>query len=125
VRELDLIAREIDQGLILFDRQGFLAFANAPAHEVLAADTWSRRRYTEVLQAIPKLVELVGACLETGSETRKQKFEYQVRDESTRLIEVSTFPLRGQAGIIKAVVCLVGEVSSMPTPHEEYRPPQR
>jgi PAS domain-containing protein len=111
-RKFELIAREINQGLMIFDRQGFVTFANAHAREVLAADTRSRRRYAEVLQAVPKFVELVGGCLETGSETRDEKIEYQTGDEPTRLIEVSTLPIRDRTGTIEAVVCLVREASS-------------
>ncbi len=115
-RKIALLAQEMDQGLMVFDRQGFLIQANAPARELLGPDTWSRRRYAELLQSIPGLAELVRTCLETGAETRKQTVEYEAGDEGTRAIAVSVHPVRDRNGTTEAVVCLLGEVSSTPTP---------
>jgi PAS domain-containing protein len=115
-RKIALLVQEMDQGLMIFDRQGFLAQANAHARELLGPDTWSRRRYAELLQSIPKLAELVGACLETGTETRREMVEYPAGDESARAMVVSVLPLRNRNGNTEAVVCLVQGVSSTPTP---------
>jgi len=108
-RRYELVAREIEQGLIVFDRQGFITFANARLRELLSADTWSRRRYPEVFQSVPKLVELIGSCLEAGAETRKEKLEYQVSDEGARAVVVSVLPIRDRTGSIEAVACFLGE----------------
>lgn len=113
-RKIPLIAQEMDQGLMVFDRQGFLIQANAPARELLGPDTWSRRRYAELLQSIPRLAELVRTCLETGAETRKQTVEYEAGDEGTRAIAVSVLPVRDRNGNTEAVACLLRGVSSTP-----------
>jgi len=101
---------------MVFDRQGFLTQANAPARELLGPDTWSRRRYAELFQSIPKLAELVQTCLETGAEIRKQTVEHQTGDEGTRAIAVSLLPVRDRSGSTEGVVCLLREASSPPTP---------
>jgi PAS domain-containing protein len=115
-RKIALLAQEMDQGLMVFDRQGFLTQANAPARELLGPDTWSRRRYAELFQSIPKLAELVQTCLETGAEIRKQTVEHQTGDEGTRAIAVSLLPVRDRSGSTEGVVCLLREASSPPTP---------
>lgn len=114
-RKIALLAQEMDQGLMVFDRQGFLTQANAPARELLGPDTWSRRRYAELFQSIPKLAQLVRTCLETGAETRKETVEGQTGDESTRAMVVSVLPMRDRNGKTEAVACLLRGVSSTPT----------
>ncbi len=111
-RKLELIAREVDQGLMVFDREGLITLTNAHVSNILAVDTWSRRRYREILESIPKLAEMIAAALKTAVETRKQKVEYQNRDGSTRAIVVSVFPIRDKSGETEAVVCLFQEASS-------------
>ena len=117
-RKIALIAQEMDQGLMVFDRQGFLAQANAPARGLLGPDAWSHRRYAELFHATPKLAELVRTCSETGAETRKETVEYQTGDESTRAIVVSVLPIRDRNGSTEAVVCLLRGVSALQTPPE-------
>jgi PAS domain-containing protein len=112
-RKTDLIAREIDQAMIIFDGLGFLAHASARVREVLAIDTWSRRRYPAVLEFAPKLVAMVEACLATGAETRSATVEFQGPDNAARKILVSVLPVRDRSGTTEAVVCLFREVVSV------------
>jgi len=111
-RQFELIAREVDQGLMVFDREGFITFANARVRKALAVDTWSRRRYGEIFASIPKLVELIAASLDAAVETRNEKVPYQSWDESTQAMEVSVFPVRDRSGETEGVACLFREVSS-------------
>ena len=76
-RKFDLLAREIDFGLMIFDAEGFIAFSNPLVRKLLAVDTWSRRRYGEIFHDIPVLSKLIGECFETGAETRKKTIEFQ------------------------------------------------
>ncbi len=106
-RKTALLAQEMDQGLMVFDRQGFLTQANAPARELLGPDTWSRRRYAELFQSIPRLAELVRTCLETGAETRKETVEYQTGDEGSGPLRSQCFPFATGAGLRKLLsACL-------------------
>jgi PAS domain-containing protein len=117
-RKIALIAQEMDQGVMVFDRQGFLTQANAPARALLGPDAWSHRRYAELFQSIPRLAELVRTCLQTGAETRKETVEYQTAEESTRAITVSVLPIRDRNRSTEAVVCLLRGVSSRQQPPE-------
>ena len=71
-RKFDLLAREIDYGLMIFDAEGFITFSNPLVRKLLAVDTWSRRRYGEIFHDVPALSNLIGECVETGAETRKK-----------------------------------------------------
>jgi PAS domain-containing protein len=118
-RKVALLVQEMDRGLVIFDSEGFLIQSNAPARELLGPDAWSHRRYAELFQSIPKLVELVRTCLATGAETRKQNVDHQAGDEGVRAIAVSVLPLRDRSGSTEAVVCFLRGVSSRQTPPEE------
>ena len=61
-RKFELLAREIDYGLMIFDAEGFITFSNPLVRKVLAVDTWSRRRYGEIFHDIPDLSKLIGEC---------------------------------------------------------------
>jgi PAS domain-containing protein len=111
VRKFELLAREIDYGLMIFDAQGFVTFSNPLARRVLAVDTWSRRRYGEIFHDIPALSELIGACFETGTETRKKTVEFQSSDGSTRRVEVSVLQTRDRSGALEVVACVCREVA--------------
>jgi PAS domain-containing protein len=110
-RKFDLLAREIDQGVMVFDGKGFITSTNALVRKVLAVDTWSRRRYSDVFHEIPKLSELLAAGLDTGTELRNQRVEFQAWDGATRTIDISIFPVRDRVGNIETVVCLFREVT--------------
>jgi PAS domain-containing protein len=121
-RKAALLVQEMDQGLMIFDSQGFLIQSNALARELLGPDAWSRRRYAELFQSIPELIELVRTCLETGAETRKQTVECQPRDGSARATAVSVLPVRDRSGSTEAVICWLREVPSGQRPKEGQNP---
>jgi PAS domain-containing protein len=111
-RKFEFIAREVDEGLMVFDREGFITVSNAHVSNLLAVDTRSRRRYSEILESIPRLVEMIGASLEAAVEIRREKVEYQNWEGSKRAMEVSVFPIRDKRGETEAVACLFREASS-------------
>jgi len=109
-RKFDLLAREIDYGLMIFDAQGFITFSNPMVRKLLAVDTWSRRRYGEIFQDVPALSNLIGECVETGAETRKKNVEFQGSDGSQRRVEVSVLTTREPSGAMEVVACVFREL---------------
>jgi len=111
-RKFELIAREIEDGLIVFDAQGFISFSNPLVRKMLAVDTWSRRRYTEIFQNTPMVSELIGNCFAGGTEVRKKRVEVEVPNRGKRLVEVSALPTRDRSGAMESVTCIFREVKS-------------
>jgi PAS domain-containing protein len=108
-RKFELLAREFEYGLMVFDAQGFITFSNPPVRKVLAVDTWSRRRYGEIFHDIPALSEVIEACAQTGEEVRKKTIEFQGSDGSMRRVEVCVLPSRDRGGIMEFVACVFRE----------------
>jgi PAS domain-containing protein len=113
-RKFELIAREIENGLIAFDSQGYISFSNPLARTMLNVDTWSRRRYPEIFKDIPSLPELVGSCFEAGAETRQAPVEFQLSDGTKRRVAASVLPTRNGTGALEFVICMFREVNSPP-----------
>ena len=111
-RQTELIAREIDQAMVIFEGTGFMAHASARVRDLLGIDTWSHRRYTEVFEGFPKLVEMVEGCRSAGAEFRNATVEFQNRDDTPKEIVVSVLPVRDRAGATEAVVCLFRAAAS-------------
>jgi PAS domain-containing protein len=111
-RKFELIAREIEQGLIVFNPQGYISFSNPLVRKMLVIDTWSRRRYSEIFHEIPALSDLIRASLESGAEVRKTSIEIQLPDGKVRRIEASVLPTRDRAGAMESVTCIFWDVQS-------------
>jgi len=109
-RKFELLAREIEFGLIIFDAEGYITFSNPAVRKVLAVDTWSRRRYGEIFHDIPVLGQLIGDCFEAGTEVREKAIQFQGADGSERRIEVSVLPTRNHGGAMEVVACMFREV---------------
>ena len=109
-RKAELLVREIEEGLLIFDGQGFIGLANPAAHTLLGIDVWSRRRFQDLLGAGSDLARRVETCLENGVVTRGEPVEYQSpRGEALQLL-VTVVPLTRQSTAgeeIYGVVCLV------------------
>jgi PAS domain-containing protein len=110
-RNFELLAREIDLGLIIFDAQGYISFSNLLVRKVLGIDTWSRRRYREIFHDIPALSAVIANGFETGTEVKRQAIELHGRGGSNRRIEVSVLPTSDRSGARESVVCLFQEVA--------------
>lgn len=111
-RKFDLLTREIDYGLIVFDVEGFITFSNPLVRKLLAVDTWSRRRYGEIFQDFPALAELIGDCFANGTEIRRKCIELQAGEAIKRQLEVSVLQTRDRTGALEAVVCLFRDSAS-------------
>lgn len=110
-RKYDLLAREIDFGLMIFDAQGFITSANPLVRKFLAVDTWSRRRHGEIFRDMPELAGLVQKCFETGEEIRRRTATVQGREGTTGEVEVSVLPVRDRAGALEIVACIFRELA--------------
>jgi PAS domain-containing protein len=108
--KFELIAREIEHGLIVFDAQGYISFSNPLVRTMLNVDTWSRRRYAEIFKDIPPLPELIGSCFEAGSETRQNPIAFQVLDGTRREVDASILPTRNSSGALEFVICIFREM---------------
>jgi len=108
-RKFDLLAREVDFGLMIIDVEGYIAFSNPRVRQALAVDTWSHRRYGEIFHDTPNLAQLIGQCVATGSEARKTLIEYRGADGTEKSLEVSILPARNQAGAVEVVACVFRE----------------
>lgn len=117
LRKLEIISQEMQQGLIIFDREGFIRMANPAIRSMLQIDTWSRRRYPEIFGRDSKLTEMVEDCLETGRLTKSGSVEHKTASGEVRPINVSVVPLRTQEGTIEGAVCLV---QARPLPSSEH-----
>lgn len=121
-RMLSLIANEMEAGLLVFNREGFLTMANPAVRELLHLDTWARRRYPELLGADSRLSALVQACLESGQALRREPVERPPaqaggnRSDESCLLEVSIVPLLNPTAAIKGAVCLLRERKQEATP---------
>jgi PAS domain-containing protein len=110
-RKFELLAREIEYGLLVFNAEGYVTFSNPLVRKLLAVDTWSRRRHGEIFQDIPVLAKLIAECFETGSETRKTILELQGNDGRNRHVEVSVLQTRDRTGALEIVACMFREVA--------------
>ena len=63
VRQLEVISREMGEGLVRISSEGFIVFANPAARSLLEIATLSHRLYTEVFGADTKLCQSIRACL--------------------------------------------------------------
>jgi len=111
-RKFELIAREIEHGLIVFDAQGYISFSNPLVRTMLNVDTWSRRRYAEIFKDIPPLPELLGSCFEAGAEVREKTIEFQTLDGTTHTVAASILPTRNSSRTLEFVICIFREVKS-------------
>jgi len=107
VRRAELIAQEIEDGLLVFDREGFIGLANPAARTLLSIDVWSRRRYQEVLGSGSELARRVETCLANATTTRHEAVEYRTPRGDDLQLRVTVVPLLGRGGEISGAVCLV------------------
>lgn len=106
-QRLEAIAQEIGEGLLVFDREGFVSLTNSAARTLLEIDTWSRRKYPEVLGPESPLTHLIRACFQTGTTTRPERIAHRTERGEARFLLVSVRALRARSGDINGVVCLL------------------
>jgi len=104
---LEAVLEELSVGALVFNRQGFLIQSNPAARLLLGIDTWSRRRYPEILGAESILAAYVRECLEDGRSFKRTAIEFRTPQGELRNLEVSVTPLRSAAGQIESALCLL------------------
>jgi PAS domain-containing protein len=106
-RTLESIVREMPMGLMVFNREGFLTLSNPAVRALLGIDTWSRRRYTEILGTESQLTAWIRECLETGKTCKREGLEYVTPRGETRTLGVFLSPCHGRDGQVESAVCLL------------------
>ena len=109
-RLMEILLQEMGQGLMVFDREGFVSMANPAARALLGVDTWSRRRYPNLLGTRSVLAALVRDCLETAKPTKQERIEFQTPSGEVRSLVVSVLPLQGRDQVIEGAVCLLSNL---------------
>ena len=107
-RTLEAIVREFPAGLMVFSQDGFLELSNPAVRTILGIDTWSRRRYTEILGAESPVARLVERCLESGKSCRIESVNVPVSGGPPRTLSISVSPCHGRSGQPQGAVCFVG-----------------
>ena len=106
-RALEAIVREFPAGLMVISQEGFLELSNPAVRTILGIDTWSRRRYTEILGAESPVARLVRQCLESGKSCRIESVNVPVSGGPTRTLSIIVSPCRGRGGQPQGAVCFV------------------
>jgi PAS domain-containing protein len=117
-RMLEAVVRDLTVGVMIFTRDGFLALANPVARELLGVDTWSRRRYPEILGAESPLSLHLRNALEGGPSLHAETVEHRLPNGNVLALEVTLSPYYGRSGQVEGAVCLLhrgGSVTSSTT----------
>jgi PAS domain S-box-containing protein len=109
-RFLETVAHEIPVGLMIVDREGFLTLSNPAVRALLGIDTWSRRRYPEILGPESQLAGCIRACLQTGNRYEREAIECVTPHGETRALEMSLTPVCSQSGQVEGAVCLLADL---------------
>ena len=110
-RLLETILQEMSAGAVVFNREGFLTQSNPAARVLLGIDTWSRRRYSEILGAESVLAGFVKECLEDGKAVRRTAIEFRAPRGELRSLEISLTPLWSASGLVESALCLLNPAS--------------
>ena len=103
----EIMIREMPGGLLVFDRAGFIINANRAVAELLQIDTWSRRRYPEMLGPESALTGYIRKCLESGKTHTREGVEYMPPRGESRLLEMTLAPVQAQDSRIGGAVCIL------------------
>ncbi len=109
-RLLEVLAGALDEALVVISREGFIRLINPPARAILGADTWSRRRYSEILAPESALAGFLRACLENGKAANWERIEWPLQNGERRVLLVSVLPVQARAGSIEGALCLLHEL---------------
>ncbi len=107
MRQIEIISREMGEGLVRINSDGFIVFANPAARSLLEMAVLSHRLYTEVFGADTKLCQSIRACLEAGVATRLQQVDYLCPNGKARPLLASVVPLATRQDTIEGAICLL------------------
>ena len=106
-RILEVASRETPVALMVLNREGFLVQVNPALKTLLKIDTWSRRRYPEILGADSALAQCLEQCLEKGRVYRRETIEYRAPSGESRLLQLTLSPWSARNGQIEGAVCIL------------------
>jgi PAS domain-containing protein len=109
LRQIEVISREMGEGLVRISSDGFIVFANPAARSLLEMAVLSHRLYAEVFGADTKLAHSIRACLQTGLVTRLQQVDYLCPNGKARPLLASVVPLATRQDTIEGAICLLRE----------------
>lgn len=115
------IIREMPSGLMVFNREGFITAANPAVRTMLGVDTWSRRRYPEILGPQSNLAAHIRECLATGKTTTRETIEYMTPRGDVRLLGMSLSSFHGTSGELDGAVCLLSDLTETRQLQEQVR----
>jgi PAS domain S-box-containing protein len=115
------VLREMPNGLMTFDREGFLTAANPAVRKLLGIDTWSRRRYPEILGRESVLTQRVEECLGTGKTVAQETLTYQTPAGATRVLGLSLSALHASNGELDGALCLLSDLTEVQQLQEQVR----
>lgn len=104
---LEAVVRELPAGLMVFDRQGFLTLSNRGVHQLLGIDTWSRRRYPEILGPGSQMAIRIRECLKNGKSCRGESVACRAVNGESRTLSLSVSPCSNRRGQLQGAVCLL------------------
>ena len=109
-RRLESLARDMSAALMVFDREGYLTLSNPAARGLLGIDTWSRRRYTEILGPEAPLVVRIRECLAAGRGCKREIIEHRTGRGETRRLELTLSACFTPSGEVESAVCLLNNL---------------
>jgi PAS domain S-box-containing protein len=115
------VLREMPNGLMAFNREGFLTAANPAVRKLLGIDTWSRRRYPEILGRESALTRRLEECLEAGKTVAQETLEYRTPAGETRVLGLSLSPLHASNGELDGALCLLSDLTEVQRLQEQIR----
>ena len=115
------IIREMPSGLMVFNRDGFITAANPAVRTLLGVDTWSRRRYPEILGPDSGLAARIRECLETGKTITRETIEYSTPRGDVRFLGMSLSSFHGPSGEVDGAVCLLSDLTETRQLQEQIR----
>ncbi len=115
------VIREMPTALMVFNREGFISTANPAVRALLGVDTWSRRRYPEILGRDSKLARYVQECLDESRTLAQQTVEYTTPAGLVRVVGVSLAPYHSPSGEVEGAICLLTDLTEVQELQEQVR----
>jgi len=106
-RALETIVRASPQGLMVFDKGGFLTLANQAARNILEVDLWSRRRYGEIFGADSPLAMAIRGSFESGKGNPRMPLGYTSPSGHKHLLSLTLSPFPGRNGQLAGLACIL------------------
>lgn len=88
----EVVFREMSDGLMVFDRNGFLTLSNPAARALLNVDLQSRRRYLDIFGNESSLIHPVREVLESGKRCASETWQFSNSAGEPQRVKVSVAP---------------------------------